>query len=122
MEYIKSFESRKDEILRGKNRNRIEDDINGMLVELSDVRINYRINWIGNWINGIIIYLDKNDGVFNTSDIKEYLMMVENYLKQYWTDVSVRYESENSNSNYKISDCISENEEVTDVILEIKRK
>ncbi len=124
MKYIKRFESRKDEVLRGKDRVQIEEDIKGILIELSDINIVYRIAWIGNWTSGIMIFLHReiDDFVFNTSDVKEYLLTVENYLREYWGDISVRYEEDNYIYNhFKTVNSLSDDQEVITVTLEIKR-
>jgi hypothetical protein len=126
MKYIKRFESRKDEILRGKDREQIEEDIKGILIELSDIGITHKISWIGNWTNGIMMYFfmekKRNHDIFNTSDIKEYLLTIEDYLREYWGNISVRYEESNYIINYyKDVNILSDDQEVTKVELEIKR-
>lgn len=139
MKYIKTFESRKDEILRGKDITQIEQDINGMLIELSDIGIQYRSVWVGNWTNGIIIYLDKKveerlhnamfnnarmsrvDYEFNTSDVKEYLLTIEDYFKEYWGDISIRYDLIGNNFD-KTLDNLDYSYDVLKIALEIKRK
>jgi hypothetical protein len=139
MKYIKTFESRKDEILRGKDITQIEQDINGMLIELSDIGIQYRSVWVGNWTNGIIIYLDRKveerlhnamfnnarmsriDYEFNTSDVKEYLLTIEDYFKEYWGDISIRYDLIGNNFD-KTLDNLDYSYDVLKIALEIKRK
>lgn len=118
MKYIKSFESR-----RILNRSQIEQDINGILVELTDIGIQNRITYVGNWSNGVMIYLDKEDNeVFNTSDIKEYLLTIEDYFKEHWSNISIRYDLENILTNLsKTEDSLEDDETITKVTLEIKK-
>lgn len=135
MKYLKSFEAR--DVLRGKDRSKIEEDINGILIELSDMKINYRISWVGNWTSGIIIRLEKsiedlynparrlndNDYVFKTTDVKDYLLTIEDYFREYWGDISVRYDIENyKTSLFYITEESLSDREVQEITFEVSRK
>lgn len=141
MKYLKRFETR--DVLRGKDRTKIEEDINGILVELSDMKISYRISWVGNWTNGIIIYIDKNitGGLhssifnndsfdfksykFNVSDVRDYLLTIEDYFKEYWGNLDVRYDLMTlslGNEDVVSYDNLNIDKSINKITMEIKRE
>lgn len=56
---------------------KIEEDLNGLLVEVMDMGIDIKISWIG--IKGFILDFSSNKG-FDTELLVEYVLTVEDYI------------------------------------------
>ncbi len=79
MKYLKYFEN--------KGMDDIVDDIKGLLVELGDINIIYFVEYSP---IGITIRLEREDSKFKLSDVKDILITIEDYLKEYYKDGNIR--------------------------------
>ena len=98
MKYLKTFEGR----FRGLDKQEIEDNIEGILVDLSDDNLIVKVDWLNGLLpnpNGLEIHIqDSNAEEFFISEyyIDRFLTAVD-YLKKQWGDVKVKYEAYNEN-------------------------
>lgn len=98
MKYLKTFEGR----FRGLDKQEIEDNIEGILVDLSDDNLIVTVDWLNGLLpnpNGLEIHIqDSNAEEFFISEyyIDRFLTAVD-YLKKQWGDVKVKYEVYNEN-------------------------
>jgi hypothetical protein len=98
MKYLKTFEGR----FRGLDKQEIEDNIEGILVDLSDDNLIVTVDWLNGLLpnpNGLEIHIqDSNAEEFFISEyyIDRFLTAVD-YLKKQWGDVKVKYEAYNEN-------------------------
>lgn len=98
MKYLKTFEGR----FKGLNKQEIEDNIEGILVDLSDDNLIVTVDWLNGLLpnpNGLEIHIqDSNAEEFFISEyyIDRFLTAVD-YLKKQWGDVKVKYEAYNEN-------------------------
>lgn len=105
MKYLKTFEGR----FRGLNKQEIEDNIEGILVDLSDDNLIVTVDWLGGTLPnppGLQIHIehafseDWSMKEFEISDryINSILTVVD-YLKKQWGDVKVTYDIDNLNTH-----------------------
>lgn len=73
MRYLKYFEN--------KEIDDIVDDIKGLLVELGDINIICFVEKSG---IGISIRLEREESKFKISDVRDVLITIESYLKEYY--------------------------------------
>jgi hypothetical protein len=105
MKYLKTFESR----FKDLDKQEIEDNIGGILVDLSDDNLIVAIDWL-NGESGLEIHVqDSGNKIGNKKEfyisedyIDRFLTAVD-YLKKQWGDVEVKYEFYNENSNLSAS-------------------
>lgn len=105
MKYLKTFEGR----FRGLDKQEIEDNIEGILVDLSDDNLIVTIDWLGGGLpnpNGLEIHIAdtynsrtdlRRKEFFISEDYIERFLTAVDYLKKQWGDVSVKYEAYNEN-------------------------
>jgi hypothetical protein len=98
MKYLKTFEGR----FRGLDKQEIEDNIEGILVDLSDDNLIVTIDWLGGGLpnpNGLEIHIQDSNAeeFFISEDYIERFLTAVDYLKKQWGDVSVKYEPYNEN-------------------------
>ena len=106
MKYLKTFESR----FKGLDKQEIEDNIEGILVDLSDDNLIVTVDWL-NGENGLEIHIadtynsrtDSRRGFFISEYYIERFLTAVDYLKKQWGDVKVEYLVYNEN----IYDCNS---------------
>jgi hypothetical protein len=99
MKYLKTFEGR----FRGLDKQEIEDNIEGILVDLSDDNLIVAIDWL-NGESGLEIHVqDSGNKIGNKKEfyisedyIDRFLTTVD-YLKKQWGDVKVKYVAYNEN-------------------------
>ena len=98
MKYLKTFESRFNDL----DKQEIEDNIEGILVDLSDDNLIVTVDWLNGLLpnpNGLEIHIqDSNAEEFFISEyyIDRFLTAVD-YLKKQWGDVKVEYLVYNEN-------------------------
>jgi hypothetical protein len=105
MKYLKTFESK----FKDLDKQEIEDNIGGILVDLSDDNLIVAIDWL-NGESGLEIHIqDSTNRIGNKKEfyisedyIDRFLTAVD-YLKKQWGDVKVKYEFYNENSNLSAS-------------------
>jgi hypothetical protein len=99
MKYLKTFESRFNDL----DKQEIEDNIEGILVDLSDDNLIVAIDWL-NGESGLEIHVqDSGNKIGNKKEfyisedyIDRFLTAVD-YLKKQWGDVKVKYVAYNEN-------------------------
>ncbi len=103
MKYLKTFEGR----FKGLNKQEIEDNIEGILVDLSDDDLMITIEWLGGTLpnpRGLEIHIEHLYGY----DIKEFniskkyinsILTVVDYLKKQWGDIKIIYYIDNLNTH-----------------------
>jgi hypothetical protein len=79
MKYLKYFES--------KGMDDIVDDIKGLLVELGDINIIYFVEYSN---IGISIRLERESPKFKISEVRDFLITISDYLKEYYKDGNIR--------------------------------
>lgn len=94
MKYLKTFESR----FKGLEKQEIEDNIEGILVDLSDDNLIVTIDWL-NGENGLEIHIQDSNAeeFFISEDYIERFLTAVDYLKKQWGNVKVKYEAYNEN-------------------------
>jgi hypothetical protein len=99
MKYLKTFESRFNDL----DKQEIEDNIEGILVDLSDDNLIVAIDWL-NGESGLEIHIqDSTNRIGNKKEfyISEYyidrFLTAVDYLKKQWGDVEVKYMVYNEN-------------------------
>jgi hypothetical protein len=105
MKYLKTFEGR----FKGLNKQEIEDNIEGILVDISDDDLMITIDWLGgNLPNppGLQIHIEhafSEDWSMKEFEISERyinsILTVVDYLKKQWGDVKVTYDIDNLNTH-----------------------
>jgi hypothetical protein len=100
MKYLKTFESR----FKGLDKQEIEDNIEGILVDLSDDNLIVTVDWL-NGENGLEIHIadtynsrtDSRREFFISEYYIERFLTAVDYLKKQWGDVKVEYLVYNEN-------------------------
>lgn len=101
MKYLKTFESRFNDL----DKQEIEDNIEGILVDLSDDNLIVTIDWL-NGENGLEIHIAdtynsrtdlRRKEFFISEDYIERFLTAVDYLKKQWGDVKVEYLVYNEN-------------------------
>lgn len=114
MKYLKTFEGR----FKGLNKQEIEDNIEGILVDLSDDDLMITIDWLGGTLPnppGLQINIEhafSEDWTMKEFEISERyinsILTVVDYLKKQWGDVKVTYDIDNlkthDSNSFKDSD------------------
>jgi hypothetical protein len=112
MKYLKTFEGR----FKGLDKQEIEDNIEGILVDLYDDGLEVAIDWLGGGLpNPIGLEIHVQDSTnrigewtikkefFISEDYIDRFLTAVDYLKKQWGDVEVKYEVYNENSNLSAS-------------------
>jgi hypothetical protein len=109
MKYLKTFEGR----FKGLDKQEIEDNIEGILVDLYDDGLEVAIDWLGGGLpnpNGLEIHIQDSTNrirnkkeFFISEDYIDHFLTAVDYLKKQWGDVEVKYEVYNENSNLSAS-------------------
>ena len=97
MKYLKTFESRFNDL----DKQEIEDNIEGILVDLSDDNLIVAIDWL-NGESGLEIHIKDSTNKIGAWTIKKEFFISEDYidrfltavdyLKKQWGDVEIKYE------------------------------
>jgi hypothetical protein len=106
MKYLKTFEGR----FKGLDKQEIEDNIEGILVDLYDDGLEVAIDWLGGGLPnpvGLEIHIAdtynsrtdlRRKEFFISEDYIQRFLTAVDYLKKQWGDVSVKYEVYNENT------------------------
>ena len=104
MKYLKTFEGR----FKGLDKQEIEDNIQGILVDLYDDGLEVAIDWLGGGLPnpiGLEIHVQDSDNkigskkeFFISEDYINRFLTAVDYLKKQWGDVEVKYEVYNENN------------------------